>query len=315
MGNLNRNITKMLMNSVSAADVAVISDGDNSGRKNLLLKKFGVCIPGNLATDAYRKMKVNVMLPKAGVKQVSTLAIAKKYNPNVSSYEFSISIVRKAKFDGFTNEVIDVMHTYDYVKTNFTTNSAGAFDAADVHDILSTLAERINADKSLGANHVSTGAAVVATLDSDSAATLLTLTSKEYGVAFEVRVDSDDFTLTNTVAAKNPSGTYEQVARIFSVREEHAGTTPVTAIPGATYALVEIVQYTPGYDNVVATGYNMREQRYHLYVHNDYVYDPEDTDDVKDSLTLIAALYDAALEDNFFVDGVQRDEVSEEVSG
>lgn len=310
MGNLNRNITKMLMNSVSAADVAVISDGDNSGRKNLLLKKFGVCIPGNLATDAYRKMKVNVMLPKAGVKQVSTLAIAKKYNPNVSSYEFSISIVRKAKFDGFTNEVIDVMHTYDYVKTNFTTNSAGAFDAADVHDILSTLADRINADKSLGANHVSTGAAVVATLDSDSAATLLTLTSKEYGVAFEVRVDSDDFTLTNTVAAKNPSGTYEQVARIFSVREEHAGTTPVTAIPGATYALVEIVQYTPGYDNVVATGYNMREQRYHLYVHNDYVYDPEDTDDVKDSLTLIAALYDAALEDNFFVDGVQRDEVS-----
>lgn len=310
MGNLNRNITKMLMNSVSAADVAVISDGDNSGRKNLLLKKFGVCIPGNLATDAYRKMKVNVMLPKAGVKQVSTLAIAKKYNPNVSSYEFSISIVRKAKFDGFTNEVIDVMHTYDYVKTNFTTNSAGAFDAADVHDILSTLAERINADKSLGDNHVSTGAAVVATLDSDSAATLLTLTSKEYGVAFEVRVDSDDFTLTNTVAAKNPSGTYEQVARIFSVREEHAGTTPVTAIPGATYALVEIVQYTPGYDNVVATGYNMREQRYHLYVHNDYVYDPEDTDDVKDSLTLIAALYDAALEDNFFVDGVQRDEVS-----
>lgn len=310
MGNLNRNITKMLMNSVSAADVAVISDGDNSGRKNLLLKKFGVCIPGNLATDAYRKMKVNVMLPKAGVKQVSTLAIAKKYNPNVSSYEFSISIVRKAKFDGFTNEVIDVMHTYDYVKTNFTTNSAGAFDAADVHDILSTLAERINADKSLGDNHVSTGAAVVATLDSDSAATLLTLTSKEYGVAFEVRVDSDDFTLTNTVAAKNPSGTYDQVARIFSVREEHAGTTPVTAIPGATYALVEIVQYTPGYDNVVATGYNMREQKYHLYVHNDYVHDPDDTDDVKDSLTLIAALYDAALEDNFFVDGVQRDEVS-----
>lgn len=310
MGNLNRNITKMLMNSVSAADVAVISDGDNSGRKNLLLKKFGVCIPGNLATDAYRKMKVNVMLPKAGVKQVSTLAIAKKYNPNVASYEFSISIVRKAKFDGFTNEVIDVMHTYDYVKTNFTTNSAGAFDAADVHDILSTLADRINADKSLGANHVSTGAAVVATLNSDSTATLLTLTSKEYGVAFEVRVDSDYFTLTNTVAAKNPSGTYDQVARIFSVREEHAGTTPVTAIPGATYALVEIVQYTPGYDNVVATGYNMREQRYHLYVHNDYVYDPDNADDVKDSLTLIAALYDAALEDNFFVDGVQRDEVS-----
>jgi hypothetical protein len=68
------------------------------------------------------------------------------------------------------------------------------------------------------------------------------------------------------------------------------------------------VQYTPGYDNVVATGYNMREQKYHLYVHNDYVHDPEDTDDVKDSLTLIAALYDAALEDNFFVDGVQRDE-------
>lgn len=309
MGNLNRNITKMLMNSVSAADVAVIADGDSSGRNNLLLKKFGVCIPGNLATDTYRRMKVNVMLPKAGVKQVSTLAIAKKFNPNVESYEFSISIVRKAKFDGFTNEVIDVMHTYDYVKTNFTTNSAGTFDATDLHDILDTLRDRINADKAIGDNQVSTGACVVATLDSEDAATLLTLTSKEEGVAFEVRVDSDYFTLTNTVAAVKPAGSYEQVARIFSVKEEQAGTTPVTAIPGATYALVEIVQYTPGYDNVVATGYNMREQRYHLYVHNDYVYDPEDTDDVKDSLTLIAALYDAALDDNFFVDGVQRDEV------
>ena len=305
MGNLNRNITKYLMNTAGVADVAAIADGKESARKNFVLKKFGVSIPGNLATDTYRKMKVNVMLPKTGVKQVSTLAIAKKYNPNVSSYEFSISIVRKAKFDGFTNEVIDVMHTYDYVKTNFTTNSAGAFDAADVHDILSTLADRINNDESLGANHVSTGAAVVATLDSQDAATLLTLTSKEYGVAFEVRVDSDDFTLTNTVAAKNPSGTYDQVARIFSVREEHAGTTPVTAIPGATYALVEIVQYTPGYDNVVATGYNMREQKYHLYVKADLISDAGTL--TKDS-TLIAALYDATLDAGFFLEGVQENE-------
>lgn len=307
MGNLNRNITKLLMNSVSTADVAAIKDGDNSGRKNFVLKKFGVCIPGNLAGDTYQRMKVNVMLPKAGVKQVSTLAVARKYNPNVESYEFSISIVRKAKFDGFTNEVIDVMHTYDYVKTNFTTNSAGTFDATDLNDILSTLAARINADESLGGNHVATGAAVKATLDSTTAATLMTLTSKEEGVAFEVRVDSDYFTLTDSVAAVNPTGTYDQVARIFSIREEHAGSAPVTPVPGATYALVEIVQYTPGYDNVVATGYNMREQKYHLYVHNDFVYDPEDTDDVKDSLTLIAALYDAALEDNFYLNGVQRD--------
>jgi len=303
MGNLNRNITKYLMNTAGVADVAAIEDGKESGRYNFVLKKFGVSIPGNLATDTYRKMKVNIMLPKTGVKQVSTLAIAKKYNPNVASYEFSISIVRKAKFDGFTNEVIDVMHTYDYVKTNFTTNSAGAFDAADKHDILSTLAERINADKSLGDNHVSTGAAVVATLDSQNAATLLTLTSKEYGVAFEVRVDSDDFTLTNTVAAVNPAGSYEQVARIFSVREEHAGTTPVTAIPGATYALVEIVQYTPGYDNVVATGYNMREQKYHLYVKADLISDAGTL--TKDS-TLIAALYDATLDAGFFLEGVQE---------
>jgi len=305
MGNLNRNITKYLMNTAGVADVAAIADGKESGRYNFVLKKFGVSIPGNLATDAYRKMKVNIMLPKTGVKQVSTLAIAKKYNPNVASYEFSISIVRKAKFDGFTNEVIDVMHTYDYVKTNFTTNSAGAFDAADKHDILSTLAERINADKSLGDNHVSTGAAVVATLDSQDAATLLTLTSKEYGVAFEVRVDSDYFTLTNSVAAENPAGTYEQVARIFSVREEHAGTTPVTAIPGATYALVEIVQYTPGYDNVVATGYNMREQKYHLYVKADLI---SDAGVLTKNSTLIAALYDATLDAGFFLEGVQEDE-------
>ena len=305
MGNLNRNITKYLMNTAGVADVAAITDGKESARKNFVLKKFGVSIPGNLATDTYRKMKVNVILPKTGVKQVSTLAIAKKYNPNVSSYEFSISIVRKAKFDGFTNEVIDVMHTYDYVKTNFTTNSAGAFDAADLHDILSTLADRINNDESLGANHVSTGAAVKATLNDAETATLLTLTSKEYGVAFEVRVDSDDFTLSNTKAAENPAGTYEQVARIFSVREEHAGTTPVTAIPGATYALVEIVQYTPGYDNVVATGYNMREQKTQLYVKADLISNAGTL--TKDS-TLIAALYDATLNAGFFLEGDQENE-------
>ena len=305
MGNLNRNITKYLMNTAGVDDVAAIEDGKESGRYNFVLKKFGVSIPGNLATDTYRKMKVNIMLPKTGVKQVSTLAIAKKYNPNVASYEFSISIVRKAKFDGFTNEVIDVMHTYDYVKTNFTTNSAGAFDAADKHDILSTLAERINADKSLGDNHVSTGAAVVATLDDQETATVLTLTSKEYGVAFEVRVDSDYFTLTNSVAAENPAGTYEQVARIFSVREEHAGTTPVTAIPGATYALVEIVQYTPGYDNVVATGYNMREQKYHLYVKADLI---SNAGVLTKNSTLFAALDDAATTAGLFLEGVQEDE-------
>lgn len=305
MGNLNRNITKYLMNTVTSADVAAIADGKETLRKNFVLKKFGVSIPGNLAGDTYQRMKVNVMLPKAGVKQESTLAIARKYNPNVTSYEFSISIVRKAKFDGFTNEVQDVMHTYDYVKKNFSTNSAGTFDAADLNDILSTLAARINADKSLGGNHVSTGAAVVATLDSSSAATLMTLTSKEEGVAFEVRVDADDFTLANTDAAVNPAGTYDQVARIFSIREEHAGTTPVTAIPGATYALVEITQNTPGYDNVVATGYNMREQKTQLYVKADLI---SNAGVLTKSSTLIAALYDAVLDDGFFLEGAQEDE-------
>lgn len=305
MGNLNRNITKYLMNTVTSADVAAIADGKEASRKNFVLKKFGVSIPGNLAGDTYQRMKVNVMLPKAGVKQVSTLAIARKYNPYVTSYEFSISIVRKAKFDGFTNEVQDVMHTYDYVKTNFTTNSAGTFDATDLNDILSTLAARINADKSLGGNHVATGAAVRATLNSNTTATLMTLTSKEEGVAFEVRVDSDDFTLTNTVAAVNPAGTYDQVARIFSIREEHAGSAPVTPVPGATYALIEITQNTPGYDNVVATGYNMREQKTQLYVKADLISNAGVL--TKDSI-LIAALYDATLDDGFFLEGVQEDE-------
>ena len=301
MGNLNRNITKYLMNTAGVADVAAIADGKESARKNFVLKKFGVSIPGNVDGDTYQRVRANVMLPVTGVKQVSTLAVARKYNPNVASYEFSISIVRKAKFDGFTNEVIDVIHTYDYVKTNFTTNSAGAFDAADKHDILSTLAERINADKSLGDNHVSTGAAVVATLDSESAATLLTLTSKEYGVAFEVRVDSDDFTLTNTVAGKNPSGTYDQVARIFSIREEHAGTAPTTPVAGATYALVEITQITPGYDNTSATGYNLREQKTQLYVKADLI---SNAGKLTKNSTLIAALYDATLDAGFFFEGV-----------
>lgn len=307
MGNLNRNITKYLMNTVTSADVAAIADGKETLRKNFVLKKFGVCIPGNLAGDTYQRMKVNVMLPKAGVKQVSTLAVARKYNPNVTSYEFSISIVRKAKFDGFTNEVQDVMHTYDYVKKNFSTNSAGTFDATDINDILSTLAARINADESLGGNHVATGAAVKATLDSTTTATLMTLTSKEEGVAFEVRVDTEDFTLENTGAAVKPAGTYDQVARIFSIREEHAGSAPVTPVPGATYALIEITQNTPGYDNVVATGYNMREQKTLLYVKSDNVVTGTPAA-LNKSEEIIAALYDATLDDGFFLEGKQEDE-------
>lgn len=307
MGNLNRNITKYLMNTVTSADVEAIADGKETLRKNFVLKKFGVSIPGNLAGDTYQRMKVNVMLPKAGVKQVSTLAVARKYNPNVTSYEFSISIVRKAKFDGFTNEVQDIMHTYDYVKKNFSTNSAGTFDATDLNDILSTLAARINADESLGNNHVATGAAVKATLNSTTTATLMTLTSKEEGVAFEVRVDTDDFTLANTFAAVKPAGTYDQVARIFSIREEHAGSAPVTPVPGATYALIEITQNTPGYDNVVATGYNMREQKTLLYVKSDNVVSGTPAA-LNKAEEIIAALYDAALDDGFFLEGVQEDE-------
>ena len=274
MGNLNRSINKYLLNTVASGttDVETIAD-PVTARPVFMHKSLGINFIGNVASEAHPPLAVNVKPGSAGTKQVSTLELVRLYNPNQLSYEFSITIVKKAGWNGFSDEVFDRPRTYNYVKTNFTTASAGAFDATDTTDILNTLRDRINADVALGDAQVSTGACVVATVVAASSPTpaYLVLTSKDEEDVFEVLVDTDDFDLDeqgSPVAGVKPKGKWDAIARIFPVRADQAGTLVTTPVVGTYYTEIEITQRTEGYDNVVATGYNTKEQKTLIYVPN-----------------------------------------------
>jgi len=376
MGNLNRQINKHLLNSVVSGDVPAATDPKTS-RPLFIHTGLGLALIGNVASEANPPMYVNIKPGTAGTEQVTTLSLAKLYNPSVEEYEFAITIKRKGKNDGFTSEVRDTERIYNYLKTNFATTVAGAFNAADVTDILDTLVDRINADAQLGDNHILTGACVVAalvaavagaysvfsgqvtgmttdvivqavnkgvagdvTLTADSISTVaeliniwniahptntvallsgdgtqvptadivldnganavdayITLTAKDASLLFEVNVDVAYFNkdvLGTPVVAIKPTGTTDEIARIFSVRPDQAGTIVTQPLASTVYAEVEIVYRNEGYDNVSASAFNQREQREVIYVPNGYV------DALADPL--VAALKLAAL--TIYKDGV-----------
>jgi len=282
MGNLNRPINKYLLNAVASGTTDVDAPQDTkTGRYYFIHKGLGLAIPGNISGEAHRLMEVNVKPGLAGTAKKSTLELIKTYNPNEVSYEFFISIVRKPKFNGHTNEVHEVIHSYNYVKTNFSTTSAGEFDSTDTVDILQTLVARINADVALGDNNVSTGkcvtAAYVAAVGADPGPAVnayITLTANDPDYDFEVRVDATYFdvdSITSVPVVRVPSkGKWDAIARIFPVKAEHAGTLVTTPIADTYYTEIEITQRSEGYDNVVPTGYNTVEQKTIIYVPNSY---------------------------------------------
>lgn len=298
MGNLNRPINKYLLNSVAAGTTDVDAPADpKTGRKVFIHKGLGLAIPGNLSGENPPRIKVNIMPGVAGTKKKVTLELKRLFNTANETDEFIFSVIRKPAFDGFTHEVNEVKHTYNYEKTNFSTTSNGAYNATDTADILETLVDRINADKQIGPNHVLTGAVVtaayvaaVATPGSEAPA-YITLESKDAGVDFSVEVNSEYFELNSIdsvpVAGVKTRGSAEEIARIFPLRADQQGTMPVLPIKGTLYTLIEIRERSEGYDNVVASGYNTREQITQIYVPNG------DADALADPL--VAKLKEAAL--------------------
>ncbi len=299
MGNLNRKPNVYLLNSVASTDVAATAD-TVTGRKVFIHKGLGLAIVGNLSGEANPRIHVNVLPGVAGTKKVSTLKLVKNFNTNMVAEDFVITIVRKARRDGFTDHIHDIKHTYNYEKKSFASTSNGAFVAADVADILSKLAARINADVALGDNQVSTGACVTATYvaavttPGSEVPAYIKLQSKNVKDIFEIEVDSDQFQIDDTTniagvttAPVAPFGLYEDVARIFHIRADQAGTAPVVPIPGTLYGCVRIKERSEGYDNVVASGFNTREQLTEIWVPNSYI------DNLADDL--VAKLKEASL--------------------
>ena len=104
------------------------------------------------------------------------------------------------------------------------------------------------------------------------------LQSKNVKDIFEIEVDSDQFQIDDTTniagvttAAVAPFGLYEDVARLFHIRADQAGTAPVVPIPGTLYGCVRIKERSEGYDNVVASGFNTREQLTEIWVPNSLI--------------------------------------------
>lgn len=283
MPNLSRYKNQYFLPSVAAgtAEVeAITTDMYGVGRKVFLLKSAGVTIPGNLAGDADPKpMVVNIMPGKAGVKGVKTISLRAMYNPNITEYDFRIKIVRRAKVNGHQGELLDIPHTYNYLKKNFHTSAAGAFDDTDIADILSTLAARINQDVQLGYEMDKTGAVVVATYVAAVGAdpgpemeAYIKLEAKDASVAFDVNIDINFFeidAITGVLVAQvKPIGTAEDVAKLFSIKPEDAGTMKAQPTKGVLYTKIEVIQRSIGADNHVASGTIGQEQRFVIWVPN-----------------------------------------------
>lgn len=308
MPNLSRAKNQFLVNSVAAGTAdfeAITTDMYGAGRKVFLGKQDGVVIPGNLAADSPKRMQVNIMPGSAGTKGVQTVHLVGTYNPSITEYEFIISVIRKARFNGSTAELQDIQHDYNYIKRNFSTSAAGAFNATDVADILSNLAANINADDQINDNAILTGAVVDAlyVAEGSGVPAYIKLTAKDASLRFEVQVDPQVFDIDGIagipVVQVAPKGTKNEVAKLFCVKPEDAGTLP--KVPTLDlYAKVVITQITQGDDNVVADGLLNRKQVYEYWVPNDAV---QTTAGGGLGKPLILALQTAALAGNVLVNG------------
>lgn len=255
MSNLIREQQDYLLNSLSVADVGMYYEGNlTTGNKHLVFKKLGIDLDGG------DDISVKVLNAQAGQKKVITLTPTFLWDGEETK-DFTITITKEPLYNGMTNEILPVVHTYTYTMKNFVTTTAGTLHNTDKDTIIAGLIALIAADVKLGANQVNTGACVVGTNVSQT----LVLTALEFGVDFTV-VNGDDFSQALTTAFKAPTLTYEQLMRKFSVKAEQEGQAVVLPISGTTYTHIQITQKTMGYETASASAYLVKEQIYNIYV-------------------------------------------------
>lgn len=276
MGNLIRPANEYLINAIasSTTDVEVLQDAV-TGRNLFVFKPLGLVIPGNVENEA-PIMKVNIMPGAAGTKKVSTVNLIKTYNPNKSEYEFTLILAKKADWSGFSNDVFDGNpRVYTYVKKNFSTSSAGTFDAEDTTDILKTLVDYINADVKLY-NAENTGSPCTAELVAADAGVpaYIKLTAVDGVNDFTLQADMDEFAINAITGVPaigvKAKGSWESMARKFAIKEHSTGQYIEQPIKGKYYTTIEITLKSTDYNNVTPSGLTDVEQKYILYTPNEY---------------------------------------------
>lgn len=259
MANLIREQQDYLFNTVSTKDFGMYYKGGvKTGEPHFVIKSAGIDIPCGDAA-------VKVLSAQPGAKQVVVLTPTYVWDGSKSKV-FNIEVTRQPLYSGFGNEQFPVSHTYS-VKVNFVTSTLGTLDNEDKEAIVAGLYNAILADVKRTPNAVNTGAVVVPTKTGSDRT--LTLTAKEDGVIFTVKIDEEEFSQSQTTAPKKATLTNDDVARIFAIKAENEGQRVNTAVLGKTYAKVQIIHRTKGYDNTSATAYNEREQTYNLYIATD----------------------------------------------
>lgn len=249
--NLIRPVNLYLLNTVASGttDCETMTDsGVYGSRKVFVHKKKGFTFVGNISGEANPILNINVLPGGAGTAGVKTVSLVGLYNTNYSSVDFAITVIRKPRMNGETSEFKDIRHTYNYEKKNFNTSSNGAYDATDTADILSELADRINSDIQTGPNAIRTGAVVTAlyVAADGPVPAYISLTAKDADVRFEVVVDMQVFAIDAIVGipvVQVPSaGKWTDVAQLFSVRPEQAGTLPETPLADTYYTKIIVTE-------------------------------------------------------------------------
>lgn len=283
MSNLIRSKNQYLLNSVASGttDCETYTDsGVYGARKVFVHKGNGINFVGNIANEANPPLRVDVFPGGAGTKGVKTVELVGLFNTANTEVEFVIVVTRKARMNGETSEWKDVEHVYNYVKKSFHTSSNGAYDATDVADILSYLAAKINADNKINANAILSGAVVdalyvaeVTDLGAEVPA-YIKLTAKDADVRFEVRVDSQVFaldTIDGVPVVQVPSkGKWTDVAQLFPVLAEQAGTLVETPLVGTYYTKIVVTEKSAGAASDFANGEFTQSQVSEIYVPNSY---------------------------------------------
>ena len=331
-GNLIHSKQIFLFNTLDTKDFGAYEDSVTS-LWHLVIKEFGVDLTGGttgdtaLPTNVYAKATAT----DAGTKQALILDLSPPYPDTDLNYDAWLSVMSKAKHDGFTDQYIEPARNYNYVIPQLAAASGGNLDPADGSDV-DTLSEKlinaitndvgaiveaglanlitctdsasdstfdIGATTYMGAgadDEISAAALIVdvnagtqayafahATLAGSlwiiqkdggfvtpdnpvlvtiSAATThyLGLVAKDVEQQFYVAYDNEEWAAQTTVAAgQYPVLGYQEMMRIFSVKDHQAGSvvnvplnasytkyyirTPITGHPGITGASSTELRY------------------------------------------------------------------------
>jgi hypothetical protein len=247
MSNLTRPTVDLLLNTLTEADFGHYLVGDvTTGAKHLILKKQGFDFVGANSSAI-------IKVAGTGQKMKRVLTPVWKWNGEATQL-FEIEVTRQPLVTSVPEEQFPISHIYSFLMTGFVTTTPGSLHNDDKDAIIAGLIAAIAADTQIGPNQVLTGAVVIGT----SVSQTLVLESLEVGKIFTVQTYDSQFTqpVLPTVGYMKDKLTNDEVARIFSIKEEHVGSRVNVPIAGVDYACITIKTTTQfvGIDLLGGTG-------------------------------------------------------------